>query len=96
MKKQVLWDLCTSDASLVKTLKDNYEANQLYTRISDNILVSLAHSAPFDLTASLDYATEYKDTTGSISPLAPHLFQLINQVYLHMRRTGINQSILLQ
>lgn len=98
-KKQIYWNLglidTISNENIVTALKHSYESNQLYVRISDNILVSLVNTI-FDTSTSLDYVAEYKDTSGSDHSLPPHLFQLINQAYLHMRRTGIDQSILLQ
>ncbi|KAG0970469.1 hypothetical protein G6F31_000872 [Rhizopus arrhizus] len=97
-KKQIYWNLglidTISNENIVTALKHSYESNQLYVRISDNILVSLVNTI-FDTSTSLDYVAEYKDTSGSDHSLPPHLFQLINQAYLHMRRTGIDQSILL-
>ncbi|OAC98133.1 chitin synthase [Mucor lusitanicus CBS 277.49] len=44
---------------------------------------------------SLDYVAEYKSTTPSTQALPFHLYQAVNQCYLHMRRTAIDQSILL-
>ncbi|KAI8047482.1 chitin synthase-domain-containing protein [Thamnidium elegans] len=91
-------DICKNNVitedSVVQQLKSRYESNVFYTRISDGVLVSLANN--FSCQDSFDYVTEYKNTSLTTNTILPtHLFQMINQVYLHMRRTGIDQSILL-
>ncbi|KAI6120169.1 glycosyltransferase family 2 protein [Pisolithus croceorrhizus] len=40
------------------------------------------------------YAAEYRDTSPGKSRLPPHIFQLANNAYYHMRRTAQDQSIL--
>lgn len=95
----MLNDICKNSVitedSVVQQLKSRYESNVFYTRISDGVLVSLANN--FSCQDSFDYVTEYKNTSLTTNSILPtHLFQMINQVYLHMRRTGIDQSILLR
>lgn len=87
----------TEDA-VVQHLKSRYESNLLYTRIGDGILIAIVNnqSEGFQEQESLKYVAEYKDTSGTRAALPPHIFQAVNQVYLHMRRTGIDQSILLR
>ncbi|OAD77723.1 glycosyltransferase family 2 protein, partial [Phycomyces blakesleeanus NRRL 1555(-)] len=76
--------------TLISTLKIRFDNDIYYTRISDIALVAI-NSYKSSFTA--DYVTEYKDTAEHSLP--PHVFQLTNQAYFHMRRTGIDQSILL-
>ncbi|KAI8372396.1 chitin synthase-domain-containing protein [Blakeslea trispora] len=93
-------DLCLlndiNQNSIVECLKYRFESNLVYTRISDGVLVAINsdtdHEHPQDLQK---YVAEYKSTALS-EPLPPHLFRLSNEAYLHMRRTGIDQSIVLR
>lgn len=100
VKKSVMSDICkntviTEDV-IVQQVKTRYENNLVYTRIGDNVLISVNQNT-YSSQESMDYVTEYKDTTLTTNSILPvHLFQMVNQVYLHMRRTGIDQSILLR
>lgn len=100
VKKSVMSDICKNNVInedvIVQQVKTRYENNFAYTRIGDNILISVNQNG-YSNQESMEYVAEYKDTaltTNSILPV--HLYQMINQVYLHMRRTGIDQSILLR
>ncbi|KAI9261519.1 chitin synthase-domain-containing protein [Phascolomyces articulosus] len=87
-----------TEDSITATLRVRYENDTIYTRINDAILVALnpykdtltSHTSP-------EYVTEYKEiqTEAQLEQLPPHLYQIANQAYLHMRRTGIDQSIFL-
>jgi chitin synthase len=96
--KETKDDLCQQPnidlESTIQTLKLRYENNLMYTRIGDGILIAL-HPSRSDFQQSLDYVAEYKNSTKT-SLLPCHIFQLVNQAYLHMRRTGIDQSIVLR
>lgn len=99
-KKPVINDLCSlsnvSLDTLVQQLKIRYESNSIYTFINDGVLVCLNPGTSNQIFQdSTEYVTEYKNTSLS-TPLSPHIFQMANQTYLHMRRTGIDQSILLR
>jgi len=84
-------------------LRQRYLNDLTYTNISPSILVSLNpynnnnlnEENNLSVTKS-DYILEYKDTSSAKANQwrEPHLFQLVNHAYLHMRRTSINQSIL--
>jgi chitin synthase len=89
-----LCDLPIDLGTIVKTLKTRSEANLRYTYLGDSMLIAMDPSH-IDEQLSTDYVAEYKNTS-SISTLPPHLFQLINKTYLHMRRTGIDQTIILR
>ncbi|KAI9314523.1 chitin synthase-domain-containing protein [Dichotomocladium elegans] len=86
-----------TEDTITGTLRVRFEKDAIYTRINDSILVALN---PYKSTAlsqaSQDYVAEYKEILAeSIETLPPHVFQIANQAYLHMRRTGVDQSILL-
>lgn len=50
-----------------------------------------------DAQTSEEYVTSYKknSTDNSINKLNPHIFELTNRAYFHMRRTGNDQAIFL-
>lgn len=83
---------------VVQHLKSRYESNNVYTRINDEILIAMLNNKSFNFNEqeSMEYVAEYKNTLNSGTILPPHIYQTVNQVYLHMRRTGIDQSILLR
>ncbi|KAF7729534.1 hypothetical protein EC973_004208 [Apophysomyces ossiformis] len=84
------------EGAIVATLRSRFENDIIYTRINDTCLVAVNPYKPQIPThTSLDYVAEYKDTSSSTRRLAPHIYQLTNQTYLHMRRTGIDQSLIL-
>ncbi|KAI9476259.1 MAG: chitin synthase-domain-containing protein [Benjaminiella poitrasii] len=78
---------------MAECLKRAFQSNVIYSRLNDSALVALNpyKSMPFESTS---YVAEYKDPDG-LEPLPTHLYRLVNQAYLHMRRTGIDQSIIL-
>ncbi|OCH90496.1 glycosyltransferase family 2 protein [Obba rivulosa] len=74
--------------------------------MSDNIYTNIGTSAVVAVnphkyvTSNSDavmhkYAAEYRDTAPEKEHLPPHIFQLANNAYYHMRRTSQDQSILL-
>ncbi|KAI7870567.1 chitin synthase-domain-containing protein [Spinellus fusiger] len=86
-----------SEDAISSTLKLRFRGDMSYTQINDSVLVSLnPYKDLQQYQDSIQYVAEYKDTTSDhLEPLPPHVFQLTNQAYLHMRRTGIDQSILI-
>lgn len=44
----------------------------------------------------MKYAAEYRDSSEHKEALPPHIFQLANNAYYHMRRTAQDQSIVLR
>jgi chitin synthase len=71
----------------------------IYTNINSSILIALnpyINHEEKQHNTNTEYIAEYKDTTGAKANQwrEPHLYQLVNHAYLHMRRTSINQSIL--
>ncbi|RKP26540.1 chitin synthase-domain-containing protein [Syncephalis pseudoplumigaleata] len=93
-------DLAALDAlketEVAKILNDRFSQNLLYTRLGARAIVSVNPGQPLsnvnDATCE-EYVAEYRDTSGQRRILEPHLFQLTANAYLHMRRTGTDQSI---
>ncbi|KAJ2788172.1 hypothetical protein GGI15_000193 [Coemansia interrupta] len=84
---------------VVDVLVKRYEQRpraQTYTNIGDRMLIALnpneSNDESSDQTA-LRYVDDYRDTTDGRQELAPHVFKVAEQAYLHMRRTGLSQSI---
>ncbi|KAJ2681985.1 hypothetical protein H4R19_007219 [Coemansia spiralis] len=72
--------------------------SQPYTSIGDRFLIALNPNETLELQsdqAALQYVDDYRDTSPSREPLPPHIFRVAEQAYLHMRRTGLSQSIAL-
>lgn len=99
-KPKSQFDLCDreqkTEDSLTQCLKEAFLNNVFYSKISDSAFVAVNPYKPVPL-QSFQYVTEYKDTSAdSLEPLPTHIYKLTNQAYLHMRRTGIDQSIILR
>src|SRR5690348_16493714 len=88
-----------SEADIVETLQSRYSRDAVYTRMGARVLVSVNPGTPLsnvnDATCN-EYVAEYRDTSGKRRILEPHIFQLTANAYLHMRRTGLDQSIVLR
>ncbi|KAI9493414.1 chitin synthase-domain-containing protein [Zychaea mexicana] len=86
-----------TEDSITATLRVRFENDTIYTRINDGILVALnPYKDTLQSHTSPEYVAEYKEIqTEALEPLPPHLYQIANQAYLHMRRTGVDQSIFL-
>lgn len=82
----------------IKTcLQQRHGSSQIYTRLGFHHLVALnPHNttALNDEDTSLEYVANYKNT-NPITMEEPHLFELINHSYYHMRRTGNDQLVYL-
>jgi chitin synthase len=98
-------DLSTIDNATIETitscLHSRYDTFKVYTNIGSRHLVAvnpLKELAINDDQTSLEYVAAYKDASSNqqISLLDPHLFDLVNRVYFHMRRTGSDQNIILR
>jgi chitin synthase len=86
------------DDVVVACLRERFMADTIYTRIGPAALVAVN---PHKYVASdgdavlHSYAQEFRDTQPGRTPLAPHVFQLANNAYYHMRRTAQDQCILM-
>lgn len=88
-------DQITED-SVTQCLKYGFTSNVIYSRISDSAIVAINPYKQMP-SQSLQYVAEYKDTgSDALEPLPTHINKLTNQAYLHMRRTGIDQSVILR
>lgn len=74
----------------------------IYTDIGYNNVIAMN---PFkelvqnDAQTSEEYVTSYKRSSmenNAITKLNPHVFELANRAYFHMRRTGNDQAIFLK
>ncbi|KAI9477794.1 MAG: chitin synthase [Benjaminiella poitrasii] len=86
----------TEDA-ISTVLRDRFLKGQIYTRVRDSLLVVINPYKDARATiqeTSEHYLVEYKATDGREQQLPVHIFQYINHVYFHMRRTGSDQSII--
>ncbi|KAI6019144.1 glycosyltransferase family 2 protein [Pisolithus marmoratus] len=86
-----------ADDAIVACLRERFMADSVYTAVGPSALVVLnPHKyVPSNADSVLHkYAAEYRDTSPSKSRLPPHIFQLANNAYYHMRRTAQDQSIL--
>ncbi|KAJ2160693.1 hypothetical protein GGF46_002050 [Coemansia sp. RSA 552] len=87
------------DEQVVNELVKRFERRpqgQPYTNIGTRILVALnpfeAQEASSDESA-MRYVDDYRDTSPQRPELPPHVFRTAEQAYLHMRQTGLNQSL---
>ncbi|KAI8340045.1 chitin synthase-domain-containing protein [Chlamydoabsidia padenii] len=80
----------TSSENIAEVLRQRYLEDRRFTSIGDTVLVSF--NPVLDPDASSEYISAYKDTQSRQN--GPHLYQLVNHAYHHMRRTSLNQSIL--
>lgn len=88
-----------SDDIIVSCIRERFMTDNIYTRIGTSGLVAVnPHKyVPSNSDAVLQkYAAEYRDTSPAKELLPPHIFQLSNNAYYHMRRTTQDQCILLK
>ncbi|KAJ7117961.1 glycosyltransferase family 2 protein [Mycena crocata] len=86
-----------SDDVIVACLRERFMSDTIYTNIGSNGLVALnPHKYVSSSADSImhKYAAEYRDTSEHKEPLPPHIFQLANNAYYHMKRTTQDQSII--
>ena len=88
-----------SDDIIVSCIRERFMADNIYTGIGTSALVAIN---PHKYVASNSdaimhkYAAEYRDTTPPKVQLPPHIFQLANNAFYHMRRTAQDQCIVLR
>jgi chitin synthase len=87
-----------SSDKIAEILRTKYLNDLTYTNLSPSILIALNPYQRSEINLTQDYILEYKDTANAKVNQwrEPHLYQLVNHAYLHMRRTSSNQSILFQ
>lgn len=87
-----------SDDTIVSCIRERFLSDTVYTGISKSALVAVnPHKfVPSNADSVLHkYAAEYRSTSEDKEPLPPHIFQLANNAYYHMRRTTQDQSVIL-
>jgi len=85
-----------SDDILVACLRERFMADTIYTNIGTSAIVALnPHKYVASNADSIlhKYAAEYRDSSDHSERLPPHIFQLANNAYYHMRRTAQDQCI---
>ncbi len=98
---ETVTDLATlspvSEDIIVSCIRERFMTDNIYTNIGTSALVAVnPHKyVPSNSDAVLHkYAAEYRDTSPDKVRLPPHIFQLANNAYYHMRRTAQDQSML--
>ncbi|KAI7902468.1 chitin synthase-domain-containing protein [Cokeromyces recurvatus] len=88
---------------ITSCLRSRYDACKIYTNLGSCHIVAINPLKELAINTdqtSLEYVASYKDASkhhsAQSSLLNPHLFELINRVYFHMRRTGSDQNIVMR
>lgn len=87
-----------SDDTIVSCIRERFLSDTIYSNISNCALVAVnPHKyVPTNADSVLHkYASEYRSISQDKELLPPHIFQLANDAYYHMRRTTQDQSIIL-
>ena len=85
-----------SDDIIVACLRERFMTDNVYTGIGTSGLVALnphKYIASNSDSVLNKYAAAYRDTDQNKTPQPPHIFQLANNAYYHMRRTTQDQCI---
>lgn len=88
-----------SDDVILSCIRDRFMTDQIYTAIGTSAIVSINPYKYVNSSADavmVKYAAEYRDTAEEKTYMPPHVFQLANNAYYHMRRTGQDQGILIR
>ena len=86
-----------SEDTIVSTLRERFLTDNIYTALGSNALVALNPHKFIGSNADnalVQYAQEYRDTAEEKTFQTPHIYQLANNAYYHLRRTSRDQSIL--
>ena len=88
-----------SDDVIVTCLRERFMSDTIYTSIGSSALVAVnPHKYVSSNADSVlqKYAADYRDTAENKPSLPPHIFQLANNAYYHMRRTAQDQSLIIR
>jgi hypothetical protein len=88
----------TTDDFIVSCLRERFLKDSTYTRVGSSAIVAVnphKYVASSSDTVLVSYAQEHRDTSATKIYKEPHVFQLANNAYYNMRRTGQDQCILL-
>lgn len=92
-----------NDDDICDSLKARYEQRQHFMWMGSRQLMILREPCTLSMNEEhqmgLDYIADYKDTSnrqqGNLLLRPPHVFELVNRAYFHMRRTGTDQVVTL-
>ncbi|KAK9767698.1 hypothetical protein K7432_002301 [Basidiobolus ranarum] len=87
-----------TEDSFTHCIQGRFEQAQLYTKINNSALIAVNSFGPEkeNTAISQQYIEAcYRDTSGNPHNLPSHIYELAAKVYLHLRRTGVDQSIIL-
>ena len=87
-----------TDDFIVACLRERFLKDSTYTRVGSSAIVAVnphKYVSSNSDTVLVSYAHEYRDTSATKIYKEPHVFQLANNAYYNMRRTGQDQCILL-
>ena len=87
-----------TDDFIVACLRERFLKGSIYTRVGSSAIVAVnphQYAASSSDATLVSYAHEYRDTSATKIYKEPHIFQLANNAYYNMRRTGQDQCILL-
>lgn len=87
-----------TDEFIVSCLRERFLKDLTYTRVGSSAIVAVnshKYVASSSDTVLVSYAHEHRDTSANKIYKEPHVFQLANNAYYNMRRTGQDQCILL-
>ncbi|PPQ71372.1 hypothetical protein CVT26_006274 [Gymnopilus dilepis] len=85
-----------SDDIVVACIRERFMTDIIYTNVGTSAIVALnPHKYVSSNADSIlhKYAAEYRDSSEHKERLPPHIFQLANNAYYHMRRTTQDQAI---
>lgn len=88
-----------SDDVIVSCLRERFMSDIIYTNLGTSSLVAVnPHKyVPSNADSVMHkYAAEHRNTVEDKELLPPHIFQLANNAYYHMRRTTQDQCIVLR
>lgn len=88
-----------SVSDLSNHLEERFSADpepHLFTNLGSRFLISVnpyeALESLSDATAAV-YAEDYRNTSEKRKGTPSHIFGIVTNAYLHMRQTGLNQSL---
>ncbi|CAG8714690.1 3246_t:CDS:2, partial [Acaulospora morrowiae] len=87
-----------SEEEIITFLSARFKADLPYTRINASSLVIVNPNKPLEIMNDLsakEYADQwYRDTSSENSTLQPHIYEFAAKIYLHMRRSAEDQSVI--
>ncbi|CAG8527725.1 6358_t:CDS:2, partial [Acaulospora colombiana] len=91
-------DLPPSEEVILALLSARFKADLPYIRINASSLVVINPNKPLEImndASAKEYADHwYRDTSGTNTTLQPHIFEFAARIYLHMRRSAEDQSVI--